>query len=145
MRQDSVGVAGISIVVRDPTPDEARIRELLRESTVHKHAKNYDAAIACLREAYRLMANVATTWSYKDWFRLPRCLHLAGCYGEAIAELQQLHDGLADYEARRKQAGFIAMPKAVQANIRRLIKNEIAVTTEREAKTQKRAIGKSPI
>lgn len=137
-------MASISIVVRDPTPDEARIRELLRESTDHKDEKNHDAAIACLREAYRLMAGVATAWSYKDWLRLPRCLHLAGRYDDAIAELQQLHDGLADYEARRKQAGFIAMPKRVQANIRRLIKNEIAITTDREMKRLAR-FAKSPI
>lgn len=135
----------VSLVVRDPTPDEARISALLRESTTHKQAKNYDAAIACLREAYRLMENVATMWSYKDWFRLPRCLHLAGRFDEALGELQQLHDGLADYEARRARAGFVPMPKSVQANIRRLIKNEMAITTEREAKAKKRADKKQPI
>lgn len=137
-------MGSISLVVRDPTPDEARIRELLRESTVHKNEKNYDAAIACLREAYRLMVNVATAWPYKDWFRLPRCLHLDGRYEEAIAELQQLHDGLANYEARRQQAGFIPMPKVVQANVRRLIKNEIAITRDREMKLRARS-AKSPI
>lgn len=129
----------ISIIARDPTPDEARISALLRESTAHKQAKNHDAAIACLREAYRLMETVSAVWPYRDRFRLPRCLHLAGRYDEAVAELQRLHDGRSDYEARRARAGFSPLAKSVQANIRRLIKNEIAITAEREARERKRA------
>jgi hypothetical protein len=130
----------ISIVARDPTPDEARISALLRESTAHKGAKDYDAAIACLREAYGLMEGVSTTWGFKDYFRLPRCLHLAGRYGEAIDELQRLHDGLADYEKRRKAAGFFPRDATVQRNIRSMIKREIAVTADREQKIKNREV-----
>lgn len=129
----------ISIVARDPTPDEARISALLRESTAHKNEKNYDAAIGCLREAYRLMEGVSTTWGFRDYFRLPRCLHLAGRYEEAIAELQKLHDGLTDYEKRRKAAGFFPMEATVQRNVRAMIKREIETTQERERKIQNRS------
>lgn len=131
-------MSSITIVARDPTPDEARISALLRESTAHKGEKNYDAAVNCLREAYGLMEGVSTTWGFKDYFRLPRCLHLAGRYEDAIATLQGLHDGLADYEKRRKAAGFFQRDAVGQRNIRSMIKREIEITKEREQKIQKR-------
>lgn len=127
-------MSSITIVARDPTPDEARISALLRESTAHKDNKNYEAAIACLREAYVLMEGVYTTWGFKDYFRLPRCLHLAGRFEEAVATLRSLHDGLADYEKRRKAAGFLQRDAAIQRNIRAMIKREIEITEERERK-----------
>lgn len=132
----------IAIVARDPTPDEQHIRDLLKEATSHNDDENYDAAIACLREAYRLMEVVSTTWGFKEYFRLPRCLHLAGRFDEAIAELQRLHDDLADYERRRKANGFHPLPAQVQRNIRGMIKREIDATREREAKLQKRKLAK---
>ncbi|MDT3707471.1 MAG: hypothetical protein ROZ09_11635 [Thiobacillus sp.] len=138
-------MGSITLVARDHTPDEARIAALLRQSTVHKNDKNYDAAIACLREAYGLMERASTVWGFKEYFRLPRCLHLAGCYEEAVAELQKLHDGLADFERRRKAAGFFPMDATVQRNIRSMIKREIAATEEREQKIHNRKKPKSPI
>jgi hypothetical protein len=131
-------VSSITIEARDPTPDEARISALLRESTAHKGEKNYEAAIASLREAYGLMEGVSTTWGFKDYFRLPRCLHLAGRFEEAIATLRSLHDGLSDYEKRRKAAGFFQRDATGQRNIRAMIKREIEITEEREQKIQNR-------
>lgn len=107
---------------------------MLREATVHKGSKNYDAAIACLREAYVLMEGEHTTWGYREYFRLPRCLHLAGRYDEALAELQLLSDELVDRNNRRKAAGFHPRAPIGIRNIRAMIKREIEITTERERK-----------
>lgn len=124
----------ILIVRGVPTPDERRVGELLKASTAHKDAQDYDAAAACLREAYRLMEGTSTEWGFRDFFRLPRCLHLANRYEEAIDNLQQLHDGLDAYYARRARLGFSPPPNAVLRNIRGMIKREIEITAGREKK-----------
>lgn len=131
-------MAAITIETREATPDEARIGALLRQATAHKSGKDYEAAIACLREAYALMQGVHAGWGFQDYFRLPRCLHLAGRYDEAIAELHALRDGLADRERRRKAAGFASSPPAVQRNIRAMINREIQATQQREQKSRSR-------
>lgn len=116
------------------------MRVLLKMSTAHKDAENYEAAAACLREAYLLMEGTSAEWGYREFFRLPRCLHLAGKYGEAIENLCQLHDGLDAYYARRERLGFAPPPKSVLRNIRAMIKREIEITTERETRLAERRL-----
>lgn len=85
------------VFVRPDSADEQRIAALHREATEHKGKKEWDKAIACLREAERLKGNVLTVYPVKHSLRLPLFLQQAGRFDEAMREFQALLD---DTESR---------------------------------------------
>lgn len=143
-------MASISIVVRDKTPEEAEISNLLKLATAQAGDKDYDSAIGSLRRAYSLMETVPTEWPITTYFRLARYLHLSGRYREAIEWLQDLHDNLDSRcnarEALYKEWGWMQgrnkpakISKTVRNNLRRIIKQEIALYEERQRKILRKA------
>lgn len=138
-------MASISIVVRDRTPEETEISNLLKLATAQAGEKNYDAAIASLKRAYSLMEAVATEWPINTYFRLARYLHLSGKYLEALDWLQRLHDNVdASCDAREalyKEWGWMqgrskpsTISKTLRNNLRRAVKQEISLYIERQRK-----------
>ncbi|QXP85766.1 tetratricopeptide repeat protein [Methylococcus sp. Mc7] len=143
-------MASISIVVRDKTPEETEISNLLKLATAQAGDKDYDSAISSLRRAYSLMETVSTEWPITTYFRLARYLHLSDRYPEAIEWLQDLHDNLDSRcdarEALYKEWGWMQgrnkpakISKTVRNNLRRTIKQEIALYKERQQKIEQRA------
>lgn len=139
-----------SIVVRDKSAEELEISNLLKLATARAKDKDYDSAISSLRRAYSLMETVSAEWPITTYFRLPRYLHLSGRYPEAIEWLQDLHDKLNSRcdarEALYKEWGWIQgrnkpakISKIVRNNLRRIIKQEIALYMERQRKIEQRA------
>lgn len=83
-----------SIVVNRNPLDE-RISELHKQATAYK-GDNWDAAIACLREASDLMRQ-SNGYPTERWTRLPVFLQQAGRFEEAMAEFERL---LTEVESR---------------------------------------------
>lgn len=86
-----------NVFVRPDSADEQRIDALHREATEHKAHKEWNKAVACLREAERLKGNVSTVYPVKHSLRLPLFLQQAGRFDEAMREFQALLD---DTESR---------------------------------------------
>ena len=132
----------------DGDGDDA-IADLLKQATAQAGDKHYEEAIATLRDAYARMETASQEWPIETYFRLGRYLHLSGHYEEAVAWLRQLHDTLdARYDAREqiyKQWGWMQgrgkpakIPKTVRNAERKIIKREIEVYAERQAKIEAR-------
>lgn len=139
----------ISIVLRDKTPEETEISNLLKLATTQAGDKDYDSAINSLQRAYLLMENAPTEWPISTYFRLARYLHLSGKYHEAIDWLQRLHDNVDSACAAREslynewgwmQAGSkpLKISKTVRNNLRRMVKREIQLFTERQRKMEQK-------
>jgi len=135
---------------------EGLISDLLKLATSQANDKDYPSAITSLRRAYALMETASTEWPEKTYFRLARYLHLSGDYEGAISWLQQLLDGFdARCDAREqlyKQWGWMqgggkpaTIPKSVRNNVKREIKDEIALFKEREEKIQERLKKKTAV
>ena len=142
-------MASISIVVRDKTPEETEISNLLKLATVQAGDKDYESAIESLRRAYSLMETVSTEWPIRTYFRLARYLHLSGKYHEAIDWLQNLHDNVDSAsdarEALYKEWGWMQgrnkpakIPKTLRNNLRKIFKQEIGLYMERQEKIENR-------
>lgn len=143
-------MANTSIIVRDKTPDETEISNLLKCATAQAGDKDYDSAIGSLRRAYSLMETASTEWPINTYFRLARYLHLSGRYPDAIEWLQDLHDKLdLRCDAREvlyKEWGWMQgrnkpakISKTVRNNIRLTIKQEIGLYKERQRKIEQKA------
>jgi tetratricopeptide (TPR) repeat protein len=127
------------MIVTTDNADVRRIGDLLKESTARKDEADYAGAEACLREAYRLMEDVGVEWPITTFLRLPRVLHLAGRYDEAIKEFDCL---LADLEPRfaRRDHKFGRKTSKKLINIaRRAIQDDLELTQVRERKRQAKA------
>jgi tetratricopeptide (TPR) repeat protein len=118
--QGTIQAAGLTlnyrVRVREETASEEKARELLKQATQMKDLKNFDGAITCLREAYKLMAQSNISYPIETYLRLPLYLQQAGHYTESIVEFEKL---LRDSPARiakefahiskQKQNGLSAM------------------------------------
>ena len=78
------------VSVRKKTASEEKSRELLKDATQKKNEKDLDGAIACLREAYKLMAQSSISYPIETYLRLPLYLQQAGHYNESIVEFERL-------------------------------------------------------
>jgi len=78
------------VSVREKTASEERSSELLKEATQRKNDKDLEGAIACLRGAYKLMAQSSISYPIKTYLRLPLYLQQAGHYKESIIEFERL-------------------------------------------------------
>ena len=96
--QVTIGNAGgvtltAQIIVREPTRDEWRASELLKEATARHDAKDFDGAVGCLRKAYPLLADSSTSYPIATYVRLPLYLQKARRLKEAEREFEALLTG----------------------------------------------------
>jgi len=104
------------VSVREKTDSEEKSSDLLKEATKKKNEKDLDGAVACLREAYKLMAQSSISYPVETYLRLPLYLQQAGRYKESIVEFETLLRNSPDKIARefsnitkKKQKGLSAM------------------------------------
>jgi tetratricopeptide (TPR) repeat protein len=76
-------------VVVTKAPVDEQIAALHREATTLK-SSNWDAAIACLKQAATLMRKRKGGYTIGCWLRLPVFLQQAGRFTEAVKELERL-------------------------------------------------------
>jgi outer membrane biosynthesis protein TonB len=127
----------------EPAPDRAaddrRAGKLIKEAASLQAKKDFDAAIALLREAYDLMERAATISPIDNYLKLPQYLEKAGRFGEAATEYEALLAGAPARVAREhdelegeKAKGFVAMErraiyKAMQPAYRKADRLEEAI------------------
>lgn len=80
------------VTSRSLTLDEERARTLLIEATDYK-GKDWDRSIACLREAYALMAKSPVVHPTATYCRLPLYLQQAGRFDASLIEFEKLLSG----------------------------------------------------
>lgn len=109
---------------------------LLREATQWSDAKEWDRAIACLRQANARMKVSPVSYPVQTWLRLPLYLQKAGRFDEATVEFTKLADETAGriarafpHQSKGKQQVFIKQELAV-------IQDKMRLAKEREAKLQ---------
>ncbi len=109
---------------------------LLREATQWSDAKDWDRAIACLRQANARMKVSPVSYPVQTWLRLPLYLQKAERFDEAMIEFTKLADETGGriarafpHQSKAKQQVFAKQELAV-------IQDKIRLAKEREAKLQ---------
>lgn len=107
----SAGKAVANTTKRVSSQDAAEeIAALHREATAKKSEKDWDAAIACLREAAELSPHTKVTYPIKHYLRLPVFLQQAGRVDESMREFSELIDSVQG----RIGKDFAHQPESVQ-------------------------------
>jgi hypothetical protein len=102
----------------DRAADDRRAARLIKEAASLQAKKDFDGAIAALREAYGLMERAGTVSPIDNYLKLPQYLEKAGRFGEAATEYEALLAGAPERVAREhdeldaeKAKGFVAMER----------------------------------
>ena len=104
------------------------VQPLLTQAVTHKKAKEWDKALACLDEAYKLAAQ--QSYDYMEWsnyLRLPAYLQLAGRNDEAWGWLNKLNCGDFPYRGQSNEIAF-------QLGWRVIVSDKMRLFLEREKK-----------
>ena len=128
------------IVVREPTRDEWRASELLKEATARHDDKDFDGAVGCLREAYALLADSSTSYPIATYLRLPLYLQKARRLKEAELEFEALLTSTHASIARDDKHLTMAMRKGFVATERAAIYKAMCTTYKREGDAAKRLL-----
>lgn len=80
----------VSFGFTKPSPVAERIAELNRAATRYKDEKDWDKAIACLREASDLTPKSNMSYAAEHYTRLPLFLQQGGRFEEAMQEFESL-------------------------------------------------------
>lgn len=113
------------------------VQPLLTKAVAHKKAKEWDEALACLDEAYKLAAQ--QPYDYMEWsnyLRLPAYLQLAGRNDEAWRWLNNLSCGEFPYREQSNEA-------AIQLGWRAMVSDKMRLFLEREKKFKPALIQRS--
>lgn len=102
----------------DRAADDRRAAKLIKEAASLQAKKDFDGAVALLREAYDLMERAATISPIDNYLKLPQYLDKAGRFGEAATEFEALLASAPARVAREhdeldadKAKGFVAMER----------------------------------
>jgi tetratricopeptide (TPR) repeat protein len=108
------------VMVRDQTPTEIHVSDLLKDATQKHKDKDLPGAIECLRQAYSLLAKLSVSYPIETYLRLPLYLQQNKQYDESVREFNKL---LADAPAKtakefshiskRQQDGLTAMERGI--------------------------------
>ena len=140
--QVTIGNAGgviltAQIVVREPTRDEWRASELLKEATARHDDKDFDGAVGCLRKAYALLADSSTSYPIATYVRLPLYLQKARRLKETEREFEALLTGTDARIARDAKHLTMAKRKGFAATEREAIYKAMCTTYKREGDAAK--------
>lgn len=150
-RKPSVEIESVR-VEHEPSPAERammqREKELRKQATAYKRAKQYDKAVESLRAARKQQYASSNVYPIETLLRVPQYLILAGRYQEAVDEANDILRG--KWEAAGTKAGggqrearaFVAMAAHdVAAEAARKMGNAaLAKEHEREARAAERSM-----
>ena len=116
---------------------------LLRSATAFADQKDWDSAIACLRDAKLKMVTSNVQFTNQDWCKLPLYLSRASRFDEAFIEFDWL---VADLPRRARQWSFMDDPNIsfgrgetkkrvyslIIKNAKKVIEEKRAIVTKRK-------------
>lgn len=126
-----------------------RVAELLKQATVLKEQKEWDAALVVLFEAKQLMLVSPVSYPAATWCKYPLYLQQAGRFEEAIVEFQFLLDDLERRARKDAQVDNLSVGTKRQKmtyyqiiinNDRRIIKEKMALAQKRQGKLNYRGV-----
>lgn len=140
--QPSERLRGIAAPISQPQVQDidGTLAALLRESTAHKDAGDWPAAVACLYKAKALMLKSPMNHTAESWCKLPLYLQQAGMYNESMAEFQFL---LADLDRRARRDARLDDPNVGPEKGKReayegILEHHAQTIEEKRALAQKR-------
>lgn len=119
--------------------EDPQTASLLREATRFADAKNWDAAISCLREARSRMQVSPVSYPIKTWLRLPLYLQKAGRFQEAVDEFRRLIDESEVRVARDYPHQTPAKRRVIAGQDLLVIREKMKLAQRREAKRQSKS------
>lgn len=113
---------------------------LLRDSTAHKDAGQWQDAVASLYRAKALMLVSPVSYTAETWCKLPLYLQQAGLFAESMTEFQFL---LHDLPRRARRDARLDDPNVLpetskQRLYKSLLKNDAEIIQTKRALAQKR-------
>lgn len=107
---------------------------LLRDATQWSDAKDWDRAIACLRQANAKMKISPVSYPIQTWLRLPLYLQKAGRYEESMTEFAKISDETEARTARAYSHQSKAKQRVIAKQEQDIIREKMRLAQERETK-----------